>query len=419
MKYKIGKRRSVISRLVLSTVVALSLSACGSGGSGDTPSTPTVQNITYEALPNFLTVNEGEVVRLSLNTKGSGASELKFKWTVRYLNQDISFSGQGTDTISFIAPGVDSQGTVQVSVDLEAGQSKQTFGFQNQYASLNIKDLNTSVVPTIPAQELGEEVSQIDTSVLIAGSTWIETHQSNFRINQADNSYNMVDLTLIRSFVVNGAEQNLQTVSTDYCGFNDLQSIKLNESVLETECPTGVRTTQLFQQESRFSIVQKCDGDIVGLSTFKKKSSEQVSSFGSLNLSFQNYSDIQTKEVCGVIATTHVKAYSASNQELTSTDSTAIRLLSQQEGSDFELRFAFNDTTNGLLVSLNRFFDENNTAAILSAAYPELNASSESGMLTLDLQNTTSHINGEFYFTVTKTTGSEEEVEGEFTLILE
>ncbi|MCF2857519.1 hypothetical protein L1286_08565 [Pseudoalteromonas sp. SMS1] len=419
MKYEFTKRLIKTNKLLVVAAMALSLSACGSGGSEDAPSTAEVQNITYEALPTLLSINEGEVVRLSLNTKGGGAHTLKFKWTVKYLNQDISFSGQGTDTISFTAPDVEQQGSIEVRVDLEEGQSQKTFGFQNQYTLLSVKDLDITVTPPISDLGLGEEVSHIDTSVLTIGSTWIETHKSNFRVNQADNSYNKVDATLIRSFIVNSADQSMQTVNTEYCGFDDLNRIELNASVLSAECSKGEISTQLFQQNNRFSIVQKCDGDIVGLSTFQKKSSDNVTSFGSLNLRFEHYSDIQTQEVCGVVATANVKAYSADNRETASTDSTAIRLITQQAGNDFELQFAFNDSPNRLLVSLNSFFDENNKATMRSLAYPELNASSDRGMMELDLQNTISHIKSEFNFTVQKTTGSAEKVEGEFELILE
>ncbi|KZN51154.1 hypothetical protein [Pseudoalteromonas luteoviolacea] len=93
MQSKIAKHVMLTKKLALGALVALSLSA---RGSDDTPS---VQNITYEALPAILTVNEGETICLSLNTNGEGVNGLKFNWTVKYLNQDVTVTGQGSDTI--------------------------------------------------------------------------------------------------------------------------------------------------------------------------------------------------------------------------------------------------------------------------------------------------------------------------------
>ncbi|KZN29449.1 hypothetical protein N480_06920 [Pseudoalteromonas luteoviolacea S2607] len=413
MQFKIEKHAMLTKKLALSAVIALSLSACGSD---DAPSAPRVQNITYEALPAILTFNEGETVRLSLNTKGEGASGLKFNWTVKYLNQDVTFTGQGSDTISFKAPNVDMHSTMQVSVKLDEANSTKTFGFHDQHLSLNIKNLNP---PTTPTHELGEEVSEIDTSVLTTGSTWTETHKQNSRIDQVDSSYNLVDSTLIRSFIVESADQNKQVVGTNYCGFPDLNSMELNASVLSIKCSSGTPLTQYFQKENSFSIVQKCDETIVGVSTFEKKSNEAIASFGSLNMQFKNFADLQTKEVCGVVATSKVTAHSADNQEVAKEEATAIRLVTQQEGNDFELHFAFNEAPNGFFVSLNSFFDENNKATIISGSYPELNASSQSGSLDLDAKNSISNMKGTFNFVLKNDAGLNEAVEGDFELVLE
>ncbi|OCQ20275.1 hypothetical protein A7985_17800 [Pseudoalteromonas luteoviolacea] len=419
MKSNIEKHVILTKKLALSAVIALSLSACGSGGADDTPSTPRVQNITYEALPAILTFNEGETIRLSLNTKGEGANGLKFNWTVKYLNQDVTFSGQGSDTISFKAPNVETHGTMQVSVKLDEANSTKTIGFHDQHLSLNIKDLDPPVTPPASTHELGEEVSEIDTSALTVGSTWTETHKTNLRIDQVDNSYNLVDSTFIRSFIVESADQNKQVMGTNYCGFPDLNSMELNAGVLSVNCDSGTLSTQYFQKENSFSIVQKCDEKTVGVSTYEKKSNEAVASFGSLNMHFDNFADLQTKEVCGVVVTSKVTAHSADNQEVAKEEATAIRLVTQQEGNDFELHFAFNEAPNGFFVSLNSFFDENNKATIVSASYPELNTSSQSGSLDLDAQNSISNMKGKFNFVLKNDNGVGEAVEGDFELVLE
>ncbi|KZN51155.1 hypothetical protein [Pseudoalteromonas luteoviolacea] len=145
-------------------------------------------------------------------------------------------------------PNVDTQSTIQVCVKLDDANSTKIFGFRDQYISLNIKGLDQTATTPALSHELGEEVSQIDTSVSTTGSTWPETHKQNSRIDRADNRYNLVDLTLFRSFVVQSADQNTQIVDTKYFGFPDLNSMELNVSVLSTECSSGISSTQYFQK---------------------------------------------------------------------------------------------------------------------------------------------------------------------------
>ncbi|KZX00898.1 hypothetical protein JL49_08785 [Pseudoalteromonas luteoviolacea] len=119
-----------------------------------------------------------------------------------------------------------------------------------------------------------------------------------------------------------------------------------------------------------------------------------------------------------MVVTSKVTAHSVYNQELGREEATAIRLITQQEGSDFELHLSFSEAHNGFFVSLNPFFD-NNKATIILTSYPELNASSQSGSLDLNNQNSISNIKGKFDFVLNKTTGLGEAIVGDFELALE
>ncbi|MCG7547318.1 hypothetical protein [Pseudoalteromonas sp. Of7M-16] len=420
MQSQIEKQVMMTKKLALTAAVALSLSACGggSGGSNDTPQVAATQTITYQALPHFVDANEGEQVRLSLNTTGSGASDLKFDWKVTFDNQPLTITGQGSDSISFIAPEVDGRRTVQVRVSLSESSAANTFGFQDQNLTVNVADL-TPTGPTVsPESDLGNVVTEVDMSAMTAGSTWIETQNVYSKETQLDNAHTALNVQLTRSFIMGSVDQNNQTIETNYCGFKDVTSVDLASVFASVSCDSGNRTRQFFQKDGSFSVVEKCDDTVIGQSTFKQKSAESVTNFGSLTINFANYPKLENS-ACGVIVSTVGESISTENEVLASVEATAFRLITEYEGNNFEVMFGFEGTTDDFLVSLGGIAGAENKASVQSVSYAELNGEATRGLLKLDFGNTDLNIKGTFDLTLPSSTGVSEQLEGEFDLVLE
>ncbi|KZN58106.1 hypothetical protein N473_05025 [Pseudoalteromonas luteoviolacea CPMOR-1] len=420
MQSTIEKQVMMTKKLALTAAVALSLSACGggSGGSNDTTPAVTTQTITYQALPSFVDVNEGEQVRLSLNTKGSGASDLKFDWQVSFDNQPLTISGQGSDTISFTAPEVDGRRTVQVRVSLSDSSEANTFGFQDQFLTVNVADLTPTEPTTGPQSELGTIVTEIDMSAMVAGSTWIETQNQYTKQAQLDNTYTAIHTELTRSFILGAIDQNNQTIDTNYCGFEDLTSVDLASVFASVSCDSGNRTRQFFQKDGSFSVVEKCDDIVIGQSTFKQKSAESITNFGNLTINFDNYPKLDNS-ACGVVVSTEVESINQDNEVLVSVDATAFRLITEYEGNDFEVLFSFEGATDDFLVSIGGIIGAENKAIIQSGSYAELGGEASRGLLKFEFGNTPVNFKGTFDLTLPSSTAVDEQLEGEFELVLE
>ncbi|AOT09821.1 hypothetical protein [Pseudoalteromonas luteoviolacea] len=420
MQSTIEKQVMMTKKLVLTAAVALSLSACGggSGGSNDPSPTVTSQTITYQALPTFVDVNEGQQVRLSLNTKGSGASDLKFDWQVSFDNQPLTITGQGSDSISFTAPEVDGRRTVQVRVSLSEDSAANTFGFQDQFLTVNVADLTPSEPTITPDNELGSEVTEIDMTGVTAGSTWIETQNTYTKEAQLDNTHIAVNSQLTRSLIVESVDQNNQTIKTDYCGFKDVTSVDLTSVFASASCASDNRTRQFFQKEGSFSVVEKCDDTVIGQSTFKQKSAESITNFGNLTINFDNYPKLENS-ACGVVLSSEIESINQDNEVLATAEVTAFRLITEYEGNDFEVLFSFEGTTDDFLVSIGGIIGAQNKAIIQSGSYAELNGEDSRGMLTLDFGNTPLNFKGTFDLTIPRAMAVDEQLEGEFELVLE
>ncbi|MCF6441035.1 hypothetical protein L1077_16480 [Pseudoalteromonas luteoviolacea] len=421
MSLKIEKQVMMTKKFALSAAIALSLSACGGGSGGEDNTSPAATEqttITYHALPSFINVSEGEQVRLSLNTKGSGASDLKFDWQVTFNNQPLTITGQGSDTISFTAPEVDNFQTIQVRVSLSDESAANTFGFRDQSLSVNVADQTPSEPTVAPSSELGNAVTEVDMSAMLAGSTWIETQTLYIKEAQQDNTHTAINTKLTRSFIIESVDQNNQTIQPNYCGFEEITAVDLTSILTNLSCDSGNRTRQYFQKEGSFSVVEKCDDTVIGQSTFKQKSTESVTNFGNLTINFDNYPKLENS-ACGAIVSTVVESISQDNEVTATAEGTAFRLITEYEGNNFEVFFNFEGTTDDFLVPLGGVVAGGNTASVQSGSYEELNKEASRGMLTFDFDNTPLNVKGTFDLTLPSSTIVSEKLEGEFELILE
>ncbi|RZQ54382.1 hypothetical protein C1E23_04010 [Pseudoalteromonas phenolica] len=60
-----NSQEKTLKKLLLSSLIALSLSACGGGGGDDKSEPQGIKNITYTALPSTSSADEGDTINLS------------------------------------------------------------------------------------------------------------------------------------------------------------------------------------------------------------------------------------------------------------------------------------------------------------------------------------------------------------------
>lgn len=402
--------------------MALSLAACGGGSdNNDSPSTSINDNkVTYTELPTFIDVNEGEEVTLSLNTTGSNAKNLTFIWTVRGVNGDVPFTGQGSDTIKFIAPEVSQQTSLSISVKLE---DSNVIGFTSQFSSVSVADTDTNVTAPEPEPNNGNVVEALDLSTLISGSTWTETAHQYIKTQRDDGGFNNVMVKITRPIDIVSVDQNDPAFTGRVCGEQQDSSVKIAEFYTDIDCTEGVGSTRLTQDDNSFTITRMCGDSIAATSTFKRVSETQKTSFGQLSVNFENYPELsETTEVCGIIATTTVEAIEVgSTNVVDSATATTLRLASEYEGSPLLLKFVMDDAPDSPFASISNVNGSDQKYAQLSTpVFPEISGLKNSwGTIDLARDNTDTHIKADFEFTLPLGTFKDEEVTGSFELKLD
>lgn len=404
-------------KLFLCATIALSLTACGGGSDNKDTKTSSVEDIkiTYTKLPTFINVKEGQEVTLSLNTSGTNANNLNFTWTVRGVDGDVPFTGQGSDTITFTAPEVSQQSSLSISVKLN---TSNVIGFVDQHSSVSVADTDSSTVA--PQPDTSNVVKELDLSVLVAGSTWMETVHQYMKTPREEGGDNHTTVKVSRPLNIVSFEQSENTFTAQVCGEQQSTNVKVGDFFANTSCTEGAESTVLTQTENSFTITKMCGNDVAATSTFKHISETAQESFGKLAVNFANYPQLaETDRLCGVIATSYVEAKDSNNETLTSANATVVRLISQYEGSPFELSFTFGGKPSDSFSSLNSVAT-GNFAQLATPLYPEISLlKSDSGMLRLDWDNTDTHIKAEFNFDLPLSTFEDEEVTGSFELKLD
>lgn len=157
---------TVLHYIIITTALTL-LSACGGGSSNN--ASKDNENFTYQPLPTRMSVNEGDPVSLTLNIAGEGANQVVFNWQIE---DDIVFSGQGTDSISFIAPDVERLKDIRVQVKLDDSNSR-IIGFSDQDTFISIRNTDLVIGPNINEQRLDlPKVTTLNYNGLTDQSTW-------------------------------------------------------------------------------------------------------------------------------------------------------------------------------------------------------------------------------------------------------
>ncbi len=409
--------KSNVAMFVVS-ILSILLTACGGGSGGSEEGG--VKTLTYQKFATYSYADEGDTVRLSARIEGDGANSVDYLWEVSFDGQPLEFTGQGSNTISFIAPDVTVIGFVDVNVEFSLDGSS-LIGTNNDRTTVRINDLDpierqaqygrTTVLPS---------VESLDFSQWVTGSTW--------RILQFESelaSVNDLDFRINRSFQEIAELSLLQSgdgVSLSGCGTKSLRTLTPATISSISLCPVNESVVNLYQGDSAFRFEYSCDSEVVYAEEYTLISNETQTNFGSLSLDFEFREDLDTTEVCGK---TRV------SESLASADPTAdpiltlssIQLYTEYQGEPLQVMLDLEDDLSFGLSFFSEIFDENNFNSVTlgSDALPNLSGveeSNERGDLTL-LSTNILNISGEFEANFTDAVGGSESLEAEFTLRFE
>ena len=402
---------------IILTILLTLLSACG-GGSSDGV-VQEVAELTYQPLASTMTVNEGETVNLTLNLTGEGAKEVKFDWQVE---GDITFSGQGSDSISFVAPEVDTIRSIRVQVKL-ADSNSRTIGFSSQSIFISVQNIEKITDPVNSDEESDiPVVTALNFNELTDGSTWFhETTQFTNELNE-DGTTTTIEtqkLSLVHIETVNVATE---TITLSECGLTGMVDLVVPSYQEGNECGDLQSSLIIRQTDSEFRLERLCGNNLISASTYTKKSDDRSNSNGELTIDFSSYDDLdKTSEVCGIVATAEVKLYDTNSTLSGTAKASVLRLFTEYQGNPFELQFQIDRLPTAGFTSLSTGFSSDNFAKIFTDVLPDITNLSESkfGSIIFDFDNDKTNIKADFDFSLTSRAGPLESIEGEFTLVFE
>ncbi|MDP2562795.1 hypothetical protein [Psychrobium sp. 1_MG-2023] len=402
--------------IVFSALLFL-LTACG-GGSSDEDSTGP-KEFTYQPLTTSMKIDEGETVTLTLNLTGKGADKVKFDWSV---GRNIKFSGQGTDTITFVAPEVEHSTSFNVQVELDRSNGN-VFGFIAQSTFVTIKNVekltdnsSSDLNFTLPV------VTTLDYDLLTAGSTWLQHTGLETYVERADGSTLIANINKDNLLHINSVNVSSQTLSVAECGLPQAVDFMVAEFEQDFDCENEQSSLVFRQSDDAFQLVRMCGNNVAVNTTFTKLSDERVESNGELNIDFSTYANLeQTTDVCGSSTTTSVRLYDTNDSLLEIAHASVIRLFTQYEGSPLELYFQLDTQPTGSFAFLDSKFSADNVAKVFSDVLPEISnrSQSHSGKIQFDFNNDFKNIDADFDFSIYSTTNHEEFLEGKFKLSFE
>lgn len=413
----IKKIYEVLGRSAL-ILFSLLIYACGGGGDGGGTTGGTSQ-VSISSLPSIQTVNENESVTVSLNASGEGSNALSFDWTVRFQNQDISFSGQGNDSITFVAPDVDGTGVVSVNVSIDAGDTP-LIGATRHFSSITVLDLDVIDIPSLTDTDL-PEVTDLDLSDIQSVSTWrVDAFQSGDVVIEG------VDTHLeIVTHQISYLDRNINDEVTEQsCLADELLSF---DTFLDRTCTEGETSVNFYQQGDAFRQELRCDDVVVLAANYTKLSDGIRTDFGELSLDFATHNDlVLTEEVCGSVTVTNASFELVDELDGTLTsiefDTSLIALRTQYEGENLVVFLTLDETPNFGLFPFDSFFNslDLNSITLFSDALPSLSGVEEgdSGSITI-VSDSVTDIRGSLRVSITDISGVEEDLEGDFELRFE
>ena len=414
--------KNMYSILLLITTSTL-LTACG-GGSGDSSTSTSggIDRITFTDFPLSVSAEEGATVSFDLNTSGDGAEDLSYDWEIITNDDaDITISGQGTDSISFIAPEVDITSTIRVEVHVSSSNieliGQDSFSTSVIIVNLNpVNEYEVGMTTTLP------DVDTIDFSHIMPSSTWLvrQYTKQNTTIEGIDTAISTVSRELFH--ITNTSVEN--TLHLSFCGKQDTLGFDIsNTSNFIFECESGHIDTKFYQEGSDFRNELSCDGEVLSATDFIFMSDEPRTDFGELEITFDTYAPLETTtNVCGSIVVANISQEATESQAAIELNTSSITLMSEYQNQDIEIILALDDSAFFGIYFLDESFNSSGlvSTTIVSDALPTISGvlNNTAGRIMLS-SSSPSGAQGSFDIDTTDTNLAGENIEANFSLFFE
>jgi len=391
-------------------------------GAGGGNSGAGVNTVTIEPLAATTTVDENAEVTLSITARGDGVPDLNYDWTVTYQGEAYAFSGQNTSSITLVAPEVDQPSVISVVVDMSLSGGS-LLGDTRQLTVISITDLNPPQIAEEGKETELPSTESLQFSDVLVGSTWALTVYESTP-STAQNGGQTVDVesqfSYHRSAVITGV--NASTLEFDSCGNSQSSSLDFDNYAEGTTCAIGAPEVKVYQDAQGFRAEMRCGDRISKALTFEKISDTTENVLGDLSLSFGTYAELENPtKLCGEVVTNMVKSVEGEDISLLR-NSTTIRLISEYQGSPLEVFMFLGDLQNKSIFSLGseNSNGEKDHVSFKSELLPTINGISENeGGSAVISRSSMKNISGTFRVELIDSNLAEEEVQGEFSLILE
>ena len=398
---------------------ALLISACGGSGSESKSDTDSKQQssfdlstISIEPLPFVVEVMEGDTVQLTLNSSGNSSDILTYTWTLG--DPDISFTGQGSNSITFTAPDVEKSNTI--SVEVELGHLEAKLLGENTYRS--------SVVVFDPSAKLASfeigkhtylpKVETLDLSGVLAGSTWQQYYYSTLQQLNASNNV-IYNHKLTVNDVVYIKEKNDLTLKYETCATTSELSTDFSQNYDES-ASCSEKTINYYQQGDSFRVESVCDGEVQQAHEFTKISDTTETNLASLSLNFTSHQNLQTDQGCGYWNSQGAESVDTGEMEYF----TQIGIVTSYMNEELTFLLHSQEPIASSILFFDPFFNDgvkSNAITISSPVLPEWanRHSDDDGKATIK-KFSFNNLSGDFDTTITDANGNVEAISGSFTI---
>jgi hypothetical protein len=296
------------AKILLNTFILLGMSvflmACSSGGGSSEKKSSAAPCAPTSAFPKITITEigygvrefyEGETVKVSLNAQGECKNNMTYQWRVE---GNIPFTGQNTDTITFVAPTTEvfQSLDVEVSFGLQGGA---LIGYKDDRGTVDILDkdppnlLRAGFATKLPS------VAAIDFALFEKTGAWRirDYQQSKFQIEGR-----WVDSQVFLEQIARSSSESANDFAVKICGSATEDSIKtkiLLPPANVFSCDAALISRKFYQDAGVIRSETYCNNKLVGAVDMEKLSTEVEQSFGEIRIKQDSTGLLaSTKNVC-------------------------------------------------------------------------------------------------------------------------
>ncbi|MDZ7924933.1 MAG: hypothetical protein U5M23_12975 [Marinagarivorans sp.] len=415
-------------RILFGSYLLASLAGCGSGGGGDDQQKTQNTNegfkqISITSLRNQKTnYNEGEQVVISLDTQNPSSATVTYDWTVSAVSGGaINFTGQNSDTIRFIAPQV--EGDLAISITVKLGlNGGQLLGGNSEFTTLFIKDNNPMyLVGGNAFRKPLPSVNAIDLTGLEPKGTWLMTEYNRDNIN-LEGVNTPITRHAADRFLMFSDQDASGNYTISQCGsalalpFTQLVNSTAH-LLFRDECVDATITQKYYRDNNDFMVEQYCDDQLVGATHYQYLTAGHRNNLARLSINFDSHDTLeQLSNVC--IEARRILGRAQGYQDI---KLSSLSIAANYQEKPIELAFDLNGAL-GFGTYHVGFFDstKENSMMLSSSQLAFLNPESiEDGRIQVSKANADGSLEGEFEGEFKNEDGDLESLNGTFLLDLE